>query len=500
MNKRIISILLLLSLGTMFAASCGGEGTPETTTQPDAQTTSGDETSSDEITDDLPKDLKFGGETINVLYREDVANSFYVGEQTGDIVDDAVYNANRAVEERLDVKFNIITMAGTANADRNNYMNAISNSVLAGDNSYDLCGVLTYNAPTLIQKGVLTDLLGIKYLDFDKPWWTGDLTELATVGGKLYFASGDISLELTQRIYCMLFNKQLAESLKIDDLYGLVNDGKWTLDKMKQIGTDAYADLDGDSAVSTGDRFGVVVNVYNHMTGFMASLETTFTKICDDGRQHISGDSEHTIDVMQKIVNVFNNNNGIFYMSKSDADPNVVAENHDIYRSMFKDNRLLLITSEFHQISTVFRDMKSDYGIIPYPKYDESQENYYTLARNVYSSMVIPKTCDKLDTVGAAMEAMAAQNYKAVSPVYFETALKVKYSRDDATSQMYDIIKDGLKFNFAFTFSAVSGSLANMFVGMVIDNDENYVSKYDSIKEKAETELQKFYDDVESFD
>lgn len=500
MNKRSISILLLISFGTMFAASCGEPGGSDVTTELQANVTTIDETSSDELSDDLPKDLNFGGETINVLYRDDVVNSFYVSEQTGDIVDDAVYNSNHAVEERLDVKLNMILMAGSANNDREGYMNAISNSVLAGDNAYDLCGVMTYNAPTLIQKGVLTDLLGVKYLNFDKPWWTGDLTELATIGGKLYFASGDISLELTQRIYCMLFNKNLAESLKVDDFYTIVNEGKWTLDKMKEIGTNAYADLDGDSTVSTGDRYGIVVNDYNHMAGFMASLETVFTKIGDDGRQHISGDSEHTIDAMQKIVKVFNNNDGIFYMNKSDAVPSVVAENHDVYRSMFKDDRLLIITSEFNQISSVFRDMKSDYGIIPYPKYDEDQENYYTLARNVYSSMVIPKTCDKLDVVGATMEAMAAQNYKKVSPAYFETALKVKYSRDDATSQMYDLIKQGLKFNFAFTFSAVSGTLANIFVDMVRDNNENYVSKYESFKEKAETGLQKFYDDVESFE
>ena len=500
MNRRIISILLLLSFGTMLAVPCGGEGTPSTTTPTTTAENNDSETSSDELSDDLPKDLHFGGETINVLYRDDVVNSFYVGEQTGDIVDDAVYNSNRAVEERLGVKFEIITMAGTANADRNSYMNAISNSVLAGDNAYDLCGLLTYNAPTMIQKGVLTDLLTVNYLNFDKPWWTADLTELATVDGKLYYASGDISLELTQRIFCMLFNKNLAESLKVEDIYTLVNDGKWTLDKMKEIGTAAYADLDGDSTVSTGDRFGVVVNDYNHITGFMASLETVFTKIGDDGRQHISGDSEHTIDAMQRIVNVFNNNNGIFYMNKSDANPSDVANNHEVYRSMFKDDRMLIITSEFHQISSVFRDMKSDYGIIPFPKYDEEQENYYTLARNVYSSMVIPKTCDKLDAVGAAMEAMAAQNYKTVSPVYFETALKVKYSRDDATSQMYDLIKQGLRFNFAFTFSAVSGGFANIFADMVGNNDENYMSKYESIRESKETGLQKFYDAVESFE
>ena len=500
MQKKLTSILLLFSIGTILASSCGESPSEVPAVTTDGGQSSAVETESGIESDELPAGLNFNGETINVLYRDDVVNSFYVDEQTGDIVDDAVYNSNRAVEERLGVKFNIITQAGTANADRNNYLAFITNSVLAGDNAYDLCGVLTYNIPTLIQQGVLTDLLGVKYLNFDKPWWTSDLTELATIGGKLYFASGDITLELTQRIFCMLFNKELAESLNVEDIYSLVNDGKWTLDKMKEIGTAAYADLDGDSVVSTGDRFGVVANDYNHITSFMASLEPVFTMIGDDGRQHICGDSEHTVDVMSRIVDVFNNNNGIFYMNKSDANPSDVASNHEVYRSMFKSDNILIITSEFHQISSVFRDMQSDYGIIPYPKYDEEQENYYTLARNVYSSMVIPKTCDKLDAVGAAMEAMASQNYRDVSPVYFETALKVKYSRDDVASQMYDLIKQGLRFNFAFTFSAVSGGFANIFADMVGSNDENYMSKYESINVKKETELQKFYDDVESFE
>lgn len=495
-----MSILLLTAI-LLSHTACGGESdTQNDTISQDTSTVYQEDDSGNFERDDLPAGLNFDGEVINVLYRDDVQNSFYVGEQTGDIVDDAVYNSNRKVEERLGLSFNIIPLAGTANADRDSYMNTITNSVLAGDNEYDLCGVLTFNVPTLIQKGVLNNLLEVKYLNFDKPWWSSGLTDLAAINGKLYFASGDISLELTQRIYCMLFNKQLAESLKVENLYDLVNSGKWTLNKMKEIGISAYSDLDGDSKVSAGDRLGVVVNDYNHMCGFMASLEAEFAKRGDDGRYHISGDSEHTVNVMQNIVNIFNNNDGIFYMNKSDADPANVAEYHDVYRSMFKSGNLLMITSEFNQISTVFRDMESDYGIIPYPKYDEEQENYYTLARNVYSSMVIPKTCDKLDAVGAAMEAMASQNYRDVSPVYFETALKVKYSHDDETSQMYDLIKQGLSFNFAFTFSAVSGGYANVFVDMVGNNNENYMSKYEETYQKNETTLQKFYDDVESFE
>lgn len=496
--KRFISIALLLAMAASVS-SCGGkpsggggDGAASTT----AAAVASAETETQLEADGLPA-LDFKGAAVNALYREDVVNAFFMKEQTGDIVDDAVYASNRAVEERLSVSLRVTTMPGTANADRNSFMSAITNSVLAGDDTYDLCGVLTANITTLIQSGVFTDLMTVKHLDFDKPWWTPALTELATVGGRLYFASGDISLELIQRTYCMLFNKKLAETLKTGDIYALVNGGKWTLDKMRELGAAAYADLNGNSQADPEDRYGVVVNDLNHISNFIAAFDLTMTKMGSDGRQHMSGDGEHNLNAMQSLVETFNNYPGVMFMSKSDADPATVEKNHAVYRTMFKNDRLLLITSEFDHISSVFRDMESEYGVIPYPKYDEKQESYHTLARNVYTSFAITKTCKAPDMVGAVMEAIASQNYRSVSPVYFETALKVKYSRDDVTSQMYDLIKDGLKFNFGFTFSSICSGLIGNFRDMVVKNDVNWASKYASFKDGAETSLQKFYDDVE---
>ena len=42
--------------------------------------------------------------------------------------------------------------------------------------------------------------------------------------------------------------------------------------------------------------------------------------------------------------------------------------------------------------------------------------------------------------------------------------------------------------------------MKRIFADMVGNNDENYMSKYESIRESKETGLQKFYDDVESFE
>ena len=499
MKKRLISLVVLLAMGTIIVSSCGQENNkPGDVTTNDNTSETTVPADDDPFEKDSLPELNFNGETINVLYREDVLDSFYAAEQTGEIVGDAVYKAVRATEDRIGVTITPITMAGTANADRENFVNAIANSVIAGDDSYDLCGVLTFNVPSLIQKGVLSNLMELPHVDFDRPWWTSDLTDLATVDGKLYMASGDISLELTQKIFCMLFDKKLAETVGAGDIYGIVSDGKWTLDKATEIAASAYSDLNGDGKVDPEDRFGMVINDYNQISGFIGSLDVKLGEKNTDGDWRYAGGNESTTEKMQKLVKTFKDIPGVFYMSKSDANPADVAENHEVYRSLFKNDQVLFISTEFNQIITNYRDMTSEYGVIPYPKYDEAQSDYYTIARNTYSSFTVPKTCQKQEAVGALMEALASQNYRSTSRTYFETALKVKYSHDDASSRMYDIIKNGLKFNFMFTYSGVAGNVANTFNDVVNKHNENWASESAKVEKSIDKALEKFYEDVRS--
>lgn len=511
MKKRITAIILLLSLGIMFA-SCGQEGSNGNDTKNSSESESGAVSTDEELLDedgnpidkngfikDSLGELNFDGETLNILYRDDVVDAFYVTDQYGDIVSDSVYEAVKSVEERIGVKLNVIKMAGSANADRPNYVAAITNSVMANDNEYDLAGVLTYNIPELIRGGALADLMEVPHIDFDKPWWTSALTDMATINGKLYMASGDISLELTERIYCMLFDKGLAESLGCGDIYSLVRDGKWTFDKMSEFAAGAYKDLDGDSKVGKTDGFGLVINDWNHMSGFDASLDIKYGYQDDDKRWHVSFGGEDSVDKILAIVDILKNNKGVLYNSNSDADPSTVAGNHDVYRASFKNGNILFITSEFDQIKTVYRDMERPFGVIPYPKWDEDQDGYRTIARNIYSSFVIPKTCEKTEAVGAAMEALASMNYRTTSRTYFETALKVKYSHDDESSQMYDIIKDSLKFNFMFTFSQVTGA-GSLLIGSAVNKQTNIASQAAKSDPADEKNLQKFYEDVLALD
>ncbi|MBO5218991.1 MAG: dihydroxy-acid dehydratase, partial [Clostridia bacterium] len=89
-------------------------------------------------------------------------------------------------------------------------------------------------------------------------------------------------------------------------------------------------------------------------------------------------------------------------------------------------------------------------GILPFPKYEESQKAYHTFSRSTHAVIGMPVTCPDYDRAGAVLEAIACVNHETVVPVYFETALKVKYSRDDDSAEMYDLILAGSTLNFGY--------------------------------------------------
>ncbi len=71
------------------------------------------------------------------------------------------------------------------------------------------------------------------------------------------------------------------------------------------------------------------------------------------------------------------------------------------------------------------REMETDFGIIPYPKYDENQSSYATRLC-YYMPTVVPITIkgERLDRAGVMLEALACEYASNVVPAYYEIALK----------------------------------------------------------------------------
>ena len=207
--KRLLSLSLAVIMLFVIAACAADSGAGETTGN--AATTAGTEVNTD-ILAYLPEQ-NFNGEAFNIMCRTDQIYEFNIESETGDTIEDAVYKRNIAIEDRYNVDLKTIDVVG----DWNNlagFLAAVSNTVMAGDNTYDVIAGYAYYIVDAAVKGNMLNLKGQPYLDFSNPWWSSAIDE-STVNGKVYFITGDISLTLWEYLYSIYFNKQLVKDYNV---------------------------------------------------------------------------------------------------------------------------------------------------------------------------------------------------------------------------------------------------------------------------------------------
>lgn len=486
--KQLISAFLLISL--LAAVSCGGDGEKanDDTTISDDTTTAGQETT---VQDSLPSDLNYGGETFTMLVNGSVgAPEFFVDEQNGDVVNDAIYDRNARVSERLNVNFKFIEEPGAFN-ERKTFAQRVSQSVLANDSTYDAVAGYSMAIASLAADNMLIDLNSTEYIDLAKPWWSQNLMSQSSVNGKLYFASGDISTTLTYMMYAMYFNKNIMAANNIEEPYDLVLDGKWTLDKLLELSTGVYQDLNGDGQKSVDDDLFGLETYAVYVDPYFYSCGLRTTELDADGVPQISTlfGIEQTQALIEKLVNAFFATNDCVISGY---------DSKELYK-YFEQNRFMFSAREVQYGVTNLRNADFEYGILPMPKWDEAQEDYYTIASFPYSLYCIPLDAKDSDMSSAVLEALASESSKLITPAVFEVALKVKYSSDDKMAQMYDIIRASMTYDFGRVFTDNLDSLTySMFRDSVVGENTNWASTYakkeKTLQSKMDKLLEKFGD------
>jgi hypothetical protein len=119
---------------------------------------------------------------------------------------------------------------------------------------------------------------------------------------------------------------------------------------------------------------------------------------------------------------------------------------------------------------------------------------------DVYSLFCAPVTCTRRELVGATAEAMAAESYRKLTPTYFETALKVKYTRDEESSKMLDIILEGATFNLGVVYSESLDNVGYIMRDLLLFGDKNksFAAYWERRGDKFQNSLDKFIGKFES--
>ena len=451
MKKSIVSALVMLSF-CFYLTSCGGDSIPSETIPDTAETKSdGTETELTEINwKDIVPQKDFGGEKITVLVETNANTPIWerywtADEDSGDILSSAVYKRNLNISERYNVDLDYVLLDDTGNR--------MYKSIAAGEYNYNYTVFHLAAASGFILQGAYLNWFDMPDMNFENPWWSPSNIEDLSYRNILFTAVGDYAISSLATTYCMFFNSNLTDSYGITGIYDTVRSDGWTIDKVRSVTKDIYSDLNGNGTADAEDLYGFVTPPATALIAYNWALGGQIFKKESDGSLVNVYMSDHTVQMFEKLYSLLYESEGSY--TSYDYRSSYGDAYHSMGRDYLLNGQAVFINGKFDDALTYFRNMDDDFGIIPYPKLNEEQQNYYTTCDANLEAMTIPATTpeDKYEMIGLLAEAMCAESNETVIPAYYQSSLKDKASRDAESLEMLDLIHDCRRFDFGYLFN-----------------------------------------------
>lgn len=467
--KKISAALCSLMVLSAVMCACGDNTVVQTPTDNMESGVSTTETDTQEageikISDVLDDALDFGGEEVKMIVEmgwsgiDQMYRSLYAEEDSPDIVDSAVYQRNLAVQEALNVK-----IADPEQVNPKELLAAVEKVIRSGDDVYDI--VAGYQAYS-VSGSALNYFLNyedVPHIDIEKPYWATKYIDEMSYSGT-YWVTGDITTLYTGGFIGTYVNKRLLDSIAPDEhIYDIVKSGKWTIDAMREYAQQVYLDLNNNGVTDIPDQVGMA---YPFIDMYTFGCGVQYTERAADGSLKLNLMSEQTANIWEKLSHMIENTSGIMNINDYQSAP----EYKDYGNHMglyFAEGNCLFVTGVLCYTFEELRDMKDDFYLIPCPKFDEAQESYMTQITDNVTIFGIPITSAHTDRTGAVLEAMAIESYRVLRPTYYETALKEKYTRNEESAEMIDIIRSSITTDFGLIYGeAIGGGIGTTGSGL----------------------------------
>ena len=479
--KKTILILLCLS---MLLPSCSEK--PEETEQkensPAQDAVQTEETA--ELTEEerlyleqqkalevLP-DCSFDGHTFTILTSNHTHPEWQIWknrdidaeEITGETINDAVFERNSWVEDTYDCEIT---------EHKGDVGNDVRTSNRAGDNAYDVALPMMSSGMDLAADGALFNLNLIDGIGLENPWWDQNANESLSILHKLYFTSGDMLILNNDSTGALVFNKKLVDMWNLENPYELVKEGKWTFDTLYSQISGLGQDLNNDGVMNGQDQFGLMLYAdMQHCMYHGAGMDYA-SKDAED-IPVMTHTTEQSINVLTRVFEIMNDSN-IAY-SLHNAYNEGFTDAFDWAEKIFQADRVLYYWLRLRDVEGM-REMESDFGILPMPKWDEAQDEYRsTVNYYVSCSIAIPLCTYDAEKTAQLLNILNAKSKYVLQPAYYDITLTGKYARDVESIEMLDIIFGNRVYDIG-----MFGNFGNITVDlkeMLIDDNRNFASKF----------------------
>ncbi len=489
-SKKFFTLLIVLCMVVTLLSACKNDS--------DESGASSEVSAAEELFAGLPE-KDYDGATVTFLVPGDHWNDYKsieitAQENSPEILNENIKRRNELVESKFNVKIEEVRTT-----QEQDMITLVRNAAFSNVSDYDIVMPYIPEAATLSLEDAFVLLNDTQYVNLEKPCWDNNATESLSINNKNYFATGDISLLTLACTHAIVFNKDLVSKNDLENPYDLVSDGKWTIDKLREMATLITADIDGTEGMSYTDRYGFLINS-NFVTSMYVGSGNSLTGKDDDDIPYIAliEEQESAFPIFNKIFELVNDTNatGIIDSSSSTYTSSATAAGGSVWDAATESvaNELALFRAMAIIDIIDLGEYDCNFGILPVPKYNEDQDSYHSLVSTLYATCAaIPISAPDKEMSAIILQAMCEASTKTTKEAYFEIILKLRKIQDDESEAMLDKIFDervydlGIVFNWGGTENSIGGFLNNV----AMSGQQTFSSSLESIADIVESDLEK---------
>ena len=468
--KRILAMLLTAAMLTSLVA-CGTAPTEDETT---AQTEAAVETGETRTPSNVPADATFNGAGYNIAYFQSSCypNQYLVEELTGDNMNDSVYRRAKNVEKKLDVKMSITDSEISSEEFKQLYK--------AGDDVYqELHFHIITDVADYVTEGYLYPVENLPYMDLSADWYNQTQMDALRMGKYAYYIVSDYTITNPAAV---LFNREMVVDNNLSDPYELVKAGTWTMDKMIQMAIDVRQDKNGDGEyTSEDDIYGIYVGEPSLTSPFLAGAgQLLGTRNTETGKYEMTMNNEYSYAALDQLYRLFENTGSVNYQVVD-----------------FAYGTSLFSVGFATQIEMAADITEFTLGVVPFPKLDETQEQYYSTDRS--GLMAISGCIKNPEMVGAVQEQLAWESGNEVIDVYYNKLLKTRYASDPETRAMVELIFDTVVYDVLGNYFGFKDGFCGLFYISTypISGQKNHAALFRAWKGLCKQTLATIYEALE---
>ncbi len=472
---RILAAMLLMIMVLSVFTACGKE---------EGAGTGGEaiNAGTDENPNITGKD--YGGYEFTFITKEGNAyNTRYLVAEadTGEVLGDAITKRNSALEQKYNIKIKHMKV--------DNIVQEVRSSVMSGTIEFDAILASGLDVSTMATEGLLYDLNTVERFDFTKSYWDSNACEQLTMGDKLYFTNCAMNIHALG--WAMFFNKALIEEYNLTSPYEMIENNTWTIDNWAEMVKSVSKDLNGDSQMTVDDRYGMMTgHSLGRMFAYASGIRSTTNNAEGKPVVTLLDDKVKLETIYSKLSSVLSDSEHVCCSECDHKEAHGYPHKYAYARSLFTQDYYLFTAHDAEDVQE-YAQMEHEFGIVPFPKYDTTQELYQTQYPAYNNLFALPSLITDEERTFNIIEDMNYYSSFLVYPTWFDVILTRRYARDDESEATLRTLRDNRIYDIGMYYDF--GGMRSVIMDMDIAKNANITRNYERYKRTVQTAIDNTY-------